>query len=130
MEDRLNMKHKLDEFLFEKNHDQECARIHWFERTNGETPEPKCDCGYDEAVDELSALRRRCEDLEMMLRAATTSAGGMMPNLIRRKRSGCFHMTVNEGDGSYHEVVLRDDGTGLPILTEESRAALREATRP
>lgn len=82
--------------------------------------------GHRKAVAELSQLKQRVADLELMLRAALTPCGGMMPHKLRRSARGGFKYAWNNGDGSYSEARLADDGTGLPVLTEEAREALRK----
>lgn len=86
------------------------------------------ECGHDSTTDaartELAALRRDLADARLMLRGALTQVCGMGPLSLRRSRGVGFKYAWSLGDGSYSEARLQDDGTGLPILTPEARAAL------
>lgn len=63
---------------------------------------------------ELIALKQRCEDLELMLRAALC---GEITSITEREHR-IWIKKVNP--------MLDDDGTGLPLLTNEAREALRK----
>lgn len=116
METRLNMRHKLDEWMFDTNHDGSCSAL--CAAIAGEEAMP-CSCGYDEAVDELTALRQRCEDLELMLRAALVGRLG-----IAFDDDNVQWWSLDPSPGWRFK--LADDGTGLPILTPEAREELRK----
>lgn len=128
METRLNMKHKLDEWMFDTNHDGSCAKL--CAAMAGEA-DMACECGYDAAVDELSSLRQRCEDLELMLRAACcrdTYGWSHSMNLANEHFFERTRQCSDEDCDAAHlaaRYILLDDGTGLPILTAEAREALR-----
>lgn len=68
---------------------------------------------------EANALRQRCEDLELMLRLATSHVG---TSWLTRHNNREFWLNIPPiGE---HFGVLHDDGTGLPVMTDELRKAL------
>jgi len=71
------------------------------------------------ARSELSALRQRCEDLELMLRAALVGRLG-----IAFDDDNVQWWSLDPSPGWRFK--LADDGTGLPILTPEAREELRK----
>lgn len=70
---------------------------------------------------ENEALKRRCADLELVLR--DTLCYG---SLWRKKGKSWAYggMTDEDGAVSPSRFTIADDGTGLPALTDEARAAL------
>lgn len=84
----------------------------------------------DAANKELAALRQRCEDLEMMLRAELSDCYRLdrYHGLDTDGRGNwwleLWH--VRKHDGPSRKWTLLDDGTGLPVLTPEAREALRK----
>jgi hypothetical protein len=70
---------------------------------------------------ELAALRRRVEDLELMLCAVRARRLDIWED---EDRATIGYMDADEWQA---QVEIRDfDGTGLPLLTDEARAALRQ----
>lgn len=80
-------------------------------------PERDADLIVSDAIAELAALRRRCDDLELIARAAIDPSGGVLPLDTPSNR---WHLRAKG-----RRFVLYDDNTGLPILTAEARKALR-----
>ena len=79
---------------------------------------------------ELAALRQRCADAEMMLRAQNERPQRAW---LRRQRDGLwnlavFHVSDGRYNGEYDEFRMDDDGTGLPLLTAAARSALGQNT--
>jgi hypothetical protein len=62
---------------------------------------------------------RRLQDAEMIARAATSHVG---TSLLTRRGDGSFWLNFTNG---MLGIPLEDDGTGLPLLTDAARAALR-----
>lgn len=80
----------------------------------------ECPACHDETRKERDALRERVEDLELMLRAA------LRGDFIDTKPQGWMVWPSEQGD----PIDFDDDGTGLPLLTPEARAALRGEAAP
>ena len=76
----------------------------------------------DAAREELTALRARVEDLELMLHAEWRGER----RWFRRSEDGAWILgRESTGWDLRGEPVCPDDGTGLPLLTAEARRALR-----
>lgn len=75
---------------------------------------------------ELSALKQRASDLELMLRAITR---GHWTYRLGRKRTAALRetpWTFFNGNGVHTRIVeAPDDGTGLPLLDAAARKELR-----
>lgn len=94
-------------------------------------------CLRDDARAELAALRSeraalaaRCEDLELMLRAAFPDDGETTPFMTYGP--SCDDETtywVHRNADDEDPINLPDDGTGLPALSAPAREALRR-TKP
>jgi hypothetical protein len=130
----------LDDWLdCDAEHDARCECIR--NRTLAELeadplpPLGPCNCGTEakreKAQAELDALRRRCEDLELIARASLDAHFDISKRdvewVIARYDSDEFWH--DGGRSAYAKMLdtasVPDDGTGLPRLTPAARNALR-----
>ncbi len=79
---------------------------------------------------ELAALRRERDDLELMLRASLCRHPSLRAIFQPRMSGEAYLLRDAKLSGREEDLIkLYDDGTGLPVLTDEARAALRAAER-
>jgi len=84
----------------------------------------------DACEKELAALRQRADDAELMLRDIMWRCGDD-DNPWGRLSSGgdWMYSAWDDNEDKFIEFRVPNDGTGFPILTDEIRAALREAEK-
>lgn len=83
---------------------------------DGELQSGPCSCDLEAARTELAALRRRAEDAEMMLRAFASGDW-----LLDESEEGMFLWQPDDGI----HIRIDKDASGLPIITDEAREALK-----
>lgn len=87
-----------------------------------DTAKPLMPLTHDLSRSELSALKQRVEDLELMLRSEWRDGW----KWFRIMDDGGWTLGHREtGWDTRGQPVCKDDGTGLPLLTAEAREALK-----
>ena len=115
---------KLDDQLA---HSVYCGVWEAHHNDDGELQSGPCSCDLEAARTELAALRRRAEDAEAMLRAALTDVIDYgRASMAKHKAQVIVHLPDDAKGYPRHPIFLDIDlFTGLPILTDEAREALK-----